>query len=136
MSNKIVIVLLLTAIAAVFYFSWLSDPSFSNESYLPRWILNWSNKYYNLRTAVPFVAVGFLLQVITDYKSSNSIKYNKNLKFIQNIGVVTLIVSIAEAGQLMIQRRNPDLMDVFYGVLGGIVGGLVYNLLKRFKNAE
>jgi glycopeptide antibiotics resistance protein len=138
MSKKIVLFLLLIVIGIVFYFSWSSDPSLKSETYLPKWFLNWSNYYYNLRTAVPFLAVGFLLEAYTQHISSN----DKQSNFIQNLGVATIIVCIAEGGQFLIQKRSPDLMDVFFGILGNLIGGLGYYLVnivmnfKRVRNAE
>ena len=142
MPKKIVLLLLLFVIGIVFYFSWLPNPRLESESYLPKWLLNWSNYYYNLRTAVPFVAVGFLLEAYTDHVSSNKTNHNENSNFIQNIGIATIIVCIAEGGQFLIQKRNPDLMDVFFGILGSFVGGLGYYFFdvmmnsKRSKNAK
>lgn len=133
MSNKIVLFLLFLIIGVVFYFSWLPDPSFKNESYLPIWLLNWSNYYYNLRTAIPFLGLGFLLEKFTQDKNLNKVKFNKNINFIKNIGISAIIVCVAEGGQLLIQKRNPDLMDVFFGIIGGIIGALIYNLFKKFK---
>ena len=77
MSKKRVLFVFLFVIAVVFYFSWLPDPSFKNETYLPRWLLKWSDHYYNLRTAIPFLAVGFLLEAYTQEKHTNEIKYRK-----------------------------------------------------------
>ncbi|MBX9808082.1 MAG: VanZ family protein [Flavobacteriaceae bacterium] len=142
MSKKRILIILLFVIAAVFYYSWLPDSSFSNETYLPIWLLNWSNHYYNLRTAIPFLAVGFLLEAYTQQMGSYEIDYNANLNFIQNLGIATVIACIAEAGQFLFQNRNPDLKDVFYGILGSIVGGLGYYLVNillnfnRLKNAK
>ncbi|MFV5693054.1 hypothetical protein ACM55K_13590 [Flavobacterium sp. LT1R49] len=142
MSKKIVLFLLFFVIATVFYFSWLSDPSLESETYLPKWLLNWSNDYYNLRTAIPFVVVGFLLEAYTEHIRSNPINHNKNSNFMQNIGIATIIVCIAEGGQFLIQKRNPDLMDVFFGILGSFIGGLGYYLVsivmnfKRLRNAK
>lgn len=136
MFQKIVLLILLLVIGVVFYFSWLPDPSLRTESYLPRWLLNWSNHYYNLRTAVPFLAVGFLLEAYVQQKSSNEINLSKTLNFIQNIGIAAIIVCIAEGGQFVVQKRNPDIMDVFYGIIGSVVGGLFYNLLKKNKKCE
>lgn len=136
MSRKILLLLLLFVIGTVFYFSWLPNPSLESESYLPRWLLNWSNYYYNLRTAVPFVAVGFLLEAYTHHVSSNKINHNENSNFIQNIGIATIIVCIAEGGQFLIQKRNPDLMDIFFGILGSFMGGLGYYLIKVMMNSK
>lgn len=142
MSKKIVLFLLLFVIGIVFYFSWLPDHSFGSETYLPKWLLNWSNYYYNLRTAVPFVAIGFLLEAYTQHMSSNRINHDENSNFMQNLGIATIIVCIAEGGQFLIQKRNPDLMDVFYGILGSFMGGLGYYLVdaimnfKRLRNAK
>jgi glycopeptide antibiotics resistance protein len=138
MSKKVVLFLLLFVIGTVFYFSWLPDHNLESETYLPKWLLNWSNYYYNLRTAVPFVAVGFLLEAYTQYKSSN----DKNSNFMQNLGIATIIVCLAEGGQFLIQKRSPDLMDVFFGILGSFTGGLGYYLVnavmnfKRSRNAK
>ncbi|HEY1196074.1 VanZ family protein [Flavobacterium sp.] len=136
MFHKIVLVLLFLVVCMVFYFSWLSDPSLSTETYLPGWLLNWSNHYYNLRTAVPFVAVGFLLELYTEQNTINEVNNNKKINFIQNIIIAAVIVSVAEGGQFLIQRRSPDLMDIFYGIVGSLIGALSYNLLKKIKNAK
>lgn len=133
MSNKIVQLLLLFVAGAIFYFSWLPDPSFKNETYLPNWLLNWSNHHYNLRTAIPFVALGFLLEASTQHKSSNEINHNKNLNFMQKLGIAATIVCIAEGGQFLIQKRSQDLMDIFYGISGSLIGAFVYKLCNRLK---
>lgn len=135
MFHKIVLLLLFLVIGVVFYFSWLSDPSLSTETYLPRWLLNWSNQYYNLRTAVPFVAVGFLLEVYAEQSNINEVN-NRKINFMQNLIIAAVIVCVAEGGQFLIQRRSPDLMDIFYGIVGSLIGALGYNLLKKIKNAK
>jgi len=133
MSKKIFLLLLLIVISSVFYFSWLPDPSFKNETYLPKWLLDWSNNYYNLRTAVPFVGLGFLLEAYSQQKRSNKITYNKYFDFVKNIIIAAVIVCIAEAGQFFIQKRNQDLADVFYGIIGSSIGALVYIFFRRAR---
>lgn len=133
MSKKIFLLLLLFVIAAIFYFSWLPDPTFKNETYLPKWLLNWSNKYYNLRTAVPFIGLGFLLEAYSQQKSINRRNYNKYCNVLRNVGVATIIVCIAEAGQIFIRKRNLDIIDIFYGIAGSSLGALVYNFFIRAK---
>lgn len=141
MSKKGVFLILFFVIAAIFYYSWLPNPDFNKETYLPKWLVNWSNKYYNLRTGIPFIAVGFLLEDLV--QRMNSIEYfNKSLNFIQNIAISIIIVCVAEGGQFLIHKRNPDLMDVFYGILGSLIGGLLYYLVtmlfsfKRLRNEK
>lgn len=136
MFHKIVLLLLLLVIAVVFYFSWLSDPGFASETYLPDWLLRWSNYYYNLRTAIPFLALGFLLEVYTDNNTLNKKIYNERLSFVQNMVIATIVVIIAEGGQFIIEKRSPDLMDIFYGIIGSLIGALSYNLLKKLRNAK
>ena len=136
MSNKIVLILLFFVVSIVFYFSWLSDPSFRNETYLPKWLLTWSNNYYNLRTAIPFIVFGFLLEFYTQHRNTKDSKIDIKINLVQNLGIAAIVVCIAEGGQFITQRRSPDLMDVFFGISGSLIGGLVYNLFKIVKNAK
>lgn len=133
MSKNIFLLLLLFVISSVFYFSWLPDPAFKSETYLPKWLVDWSNNNYNVRTAVPFVGLGFLLEAFSRQKRSNEIQYNTYLNLIKNIGISALIVCIAEAGQFFIQKRNQDLADVFYGIIGSLLGAVVYNFFRRTR---
>ena len=138
-SNKIARIFLfyitIILIGAIFYYSWLPNPSLNTEIYLPIWLRNWSNVYFNLRTAVPFVMLGFILEVrsgLTTNATKNSWKYN--------ILFATIIVSIAEAGQFFTNKRQPDIRDVFYGIAGALTGRICYlifiKLVKMLKYAE
>jgi glycopeptide antibiotics resistance protein len=132
----ILLVLVLACISTVFYFSWLPNSDLGTETYLPSWLRDWSNYYYNLRTAVAFVAIGFLLEMASRIKNPTaSLKKNPWL-FIQNISISAAVVCIAEGGQFFIQNRSPDGMDVFFGILGSGIGSLGYciiELLTKFK---
>jgi glycopeptide antibiotics resistance protein len=134
MSKKIIFFPLFLIVVAVFYYSWISDPSLESETYLPHWLLNWSNEYYNLRTSIPFVALGFLLESYANRKKSYDTNSNKNLSFMQNLGISAVIAFIAEGGQLLIQSRNPDIMDVYFAIVGSLIGGLGYNLFNELMN--
>ena len=135
----ILLVLVLACISAVFYFSWLPNPDLGTETYLPSWLREWSNYYYNLRTAVPFIAIGFLLEMATRIKDPITPFRKIRPLFIQNISISVAVVCIAEGGQFLIQNRNPDSMDVLFGILGSGIGSLGYyilGLLKKFKRIQ
>ncbi|WP_348799899.1 VanZ family protein [Flavobacterium adhaerens] len=137
MTKKIILFPLFAVVGLVFYYSWLPDPTLKSETYLPQWLLIWSNQNYNLRTAIPFIAFGFLIQAYSNCKNSKKTDINKNLIFIQNLLVAGVVAFIAECGQFLLRDRSPDLMDVYFGVVGSLIGALVYNLFYkiRFKNA-
>lgn len=132
--KKIVQLLLFFFIGTVFYFSWLPSPDFRTESYLPLWLSEWSNYYYNLRTAIPFVAIGFLLEVVTHKKNPIEKSKSRVSLFIQNMSISTTIVCIAEGGQFLLHNRSPDIMDVFYGILGSAIGSLKYYSIQTLLN--
>ncbi len=140
MSKKIVLLLLFFVIGLVFYYSWLPDPNMRSETYLPQWLLDWSNYNFNLRTAIPFVAFGYLLEAYTKSKISNQANENTNFIFMQNLGLAAVVVFIAECGQLLIKRRNPDIMDIYFGILGSLIGALMFHLFqqinKKLRNAK
>lgn len=140
--KKTVQILLLCAVGAVFYYSWLPSPDFSNESYLPTWLVRWSNYYYNLRTALPFLVIGFLVESYTYQGAIVEKEKNVILLYLRNLGFSAIIVCLAEGGQFLIQGRSPDLKDVFFGVLGSIIGALGYHIInelmcnKKIRNAK
>jgi glycopeptide antibiotics resistance protein len=134
MSKKTVLFILFFVTVAVFYYSWLPDPDLRNETYLPNWLLKWSNYYYNLRTEVPFVALGYLLETYSYKRSADETHLDKNLIFIKNMIIAAVVACIAEGGQFLIKRRSPDLMDVFFGILGSIVGCVGFHFVNKIMN--
>ena len=131
MSRNVIIFLLFLVISTVSYYSWLSDSTFHSENYLPRWLWDWSNKYYNLRTSIPFVFFGFLLMAYIQKKHSKKKKYNKNLIILQNLIIAGVLISIIEFGQFFIDGRSPDLMDIYFGIIGSLAGALMYILFNK-----
>jgi glycopeptide antibiotics resistance protein len=108
-------------IFCVFYFSWLPDPSFANQSYLPSWLIIWSDEYGRLRTAVPFLVIGFIFQYLF-----------KPFGFFTLLGLLLslLIVFIAEAIQFLLPNRHPDFFDVLFAALGSNVGMVFFFVLN------
>ena len=108
----------------VLYYSWLTEPSFSNESYLPQWLITWTDYYGRIRTAVPFFILGFFGYLF----NKNSFK-----AFVLLISYSFLLVLLAEIGQLFLPLRFPDWADVILGTLGGIVGFLIHMIIQKIK---
>jgi glycopeptide antibiotics resistance protein len=127
------LVLLLLIILSILYFSWIPDSQFTSESYLPQWLRDWSNSYCNLRTAIPFVAFGFLLDALNSKKSSDKKRKLKFDVWFKNGCIATFVVCLAEGGQFFILNRHPDIMDVLFGVLGSQIGSIIFFLLKRIR---
>jgi glycopeptide antibiotics resistance protein len=70
-----------------------------------------------LRTAVPFLAIGFILQILFNPRGFFTLK-----GFVFSF----LVVLIAEGGQFLLPYRHPDVMDIVFGVLGTLVGMFFY----------
>jgi len=79
---------------------------------------------------VPFFFIGFVLEI----KSSNyNYSVTQKIKLsVKNLLLSLALVIIAEIGQLFIVHRSPDLMDVFYGFLGSVLGAFVFLLFNFF----
>jgi glycopeptide antibiotics resistance protein len=128
-SKPYVIVALLILIGVgIFYFSWIPDSHLASEFYLPQWLRDWSNSYFNLRTAVPFVVFGFLLYSCNSKKSSGQYRKFKFNIWFRNSVLSLVVVCLAEGGQFFVLNRHPDLADVFFGFLGSQLGFLLYNI--------
>lgn len=141
--KELVIFFIILILLLIFYYSWLPDSELKTETYLPKWLLKWSNHYFNLRTSIPFVPLGFLLEVLTPISKRKSIINNRDIvpfRF-QTISIAALVVCIAEGGQFFISNRNPDILDLVFGLLGSVFGSIIYYLIKKitklffFKNA-
>lgn len=119
--------LILIIVYIVFNFSWLPDPEIGNQFPFPAWAKNWINDKINLRTAVPFVFLGFFLELIQWQESK------KPKTRIWSILFSLLIVLIAETGQLLLPKRHFDLRDIGYAIIGTIVGMLLAYIYNRLK---
>ena len=122
------LVLLLSCTLGIFYYSWLPDPKLASETYLPAWLLDWSNLHFNLRTAIPFIGFGFLLEMWGATSSQKKNTKEKVLGSLFNILLAAVIVILAELGQCFVIKRIPDSMDILYGILGSVLGCLLFVL--------
>lgn len=117
--QKQVILWVLPGILFVWYVSWLPQPSLKGILPMPVWLADFTDRYGNLRTAIPFIAVGFICGVRLVF-----LKYDQK-RWWQSWLLLLLAATIAELGQLLLPNRYPDWMDIFYGGLGAGLGLLL-----------
>ena len=121
----ICLTLITLIISLVFYFSWIPNPNIGLKPYFPHWLGAWTNKNGNLRTAVPFIFLGALLEL-------GFVNIEENWKKRINILILlTVIVFIAELGQLFLPQRHFDIADILWGIFGSMIGLYVGNISKR-----
>jgi glycopeptide antibiotics resistance protein len=114
----------------ILYLSWIPDSELKSEVYIPLWLRNWSNTHYNLRTGIPFVGFGFFLAVWFS-KQSEFQKTISRLIWLRYSFIAFGVACLAEGGQFFIMNRYPDIVDVFYGVVGSQLGFLFYFLFCK-----
>ena len=125
MLRNLIFLLLLTGAGLVIYFSWLPDPDIGNQSYFPAWLGEWTNKYGNLRTAVPFVFLGALSEfAFVQYPNQWKKRFNI-------LALLFGLVLVAEVGQIFLKDRHFDYKDIMWGIAGSITGLLAGYTAKK-----
>ncbi|GAB3260618.1 hypothetical protein GCM10027347_25060 [Larkinella harenae] len=86
--------------------------------FLPDWLARWADDGQNsdLRTAVPFVFLGFLIGIWL-YRSQHSWVW-----WLLALLGLTLVVITAEVGQLTMPHRYFKWEDIGWGSLGSVLG--------------
>jgi hypothetical protein len=124
--------LILIGICAVFYFSWIPIPDLTKLWFIPAWLGRWTNVHDTLRTAIPFIFLGFITGCWL-------ITTNRRLAWwLTTLLAFILIVIIAEAGQLFLPHRVFDLRDIAWGSFGALTGllssvlfAICFNQIRR-----
>lgn len=116
----------------VFWLSWLPSPEIGNVLPFPDWLKIWTNKNMNLRTAVPFVFLGFLAEIAVQRLPQ------KNLGRVLAFFILLIVVSVAEVGQIWLPKRHFDWGDIAYGIMGSAFGMslsyCIFMATQRFRN--
>lgn len=113
------VVFITTVSCSILYLSWFPDPEIGTVFPFPLWLGRWINIHVNLRTAIPFLFLGFLEEYLLIYFKKSQIWRIWALIF------SIIVVAIAEIGQLWIPKRHFDYEDIGYGVLGTLAGLLI-----------
>jgi glycopeptide antibiotics resistance protein len=108
--RNLYIIPVIVFVTCILFFSWLPHPSFRNLPFFPNWLANWTDKYGNLRTAIPFVPLSFFLK-ITIQKSYGI-----------TLSLCLFLATVAELGQILLPFRSFDFGDILFALIGCIVG--------------
>lgn len=118
MSRFVYYFLVLAGAGLVLYLSWRAHPRMEDVSFIPNWVSAWADERRNdtLRTAVPFVALGWL---VGGWLWGQGQTWRQWLK--AWAALVALVV-VAEVGQLFQDERSFDLADIGWGAAGALLG--------------
>lgn len=102
----------------VLYLSWRTHPRLADVWFMPKWLSAWTDERQNdtLRTAVPFVALGWL---------AGGWLWVQRRPWQQWLGTwaaLVALVIVAEVGQLFQVERSFDLADIAWGAAGALLG--------------
>ena len=118
LKNLLFYLLLLLGAGLVLYLSWQAHPQMATDWFVPGWVASWADERRNdaLRTAVPFVALGWL---IGGWLALQNRPWRQWL--LAWAALVALVVT-AEVGQLFRHMRSFDLADIGWGAAGALLG--------------
>ncbi|WP_273212114.1 VanZ family protein [Runella zeae] len=109
-------ILLIVMIVSVFYLSWIPNPDIGNILPLPKILKEWINLNGRVRTAIPFLILGFLIEWLLQQKVGR--QGGRRWALLS----LVFILLLAEGGQLFLTNRYFDFWDIFYGILGSLLG--------------
>lgn len=118
MRNKALVFAILAGVILVLYLSWMAQPNIGTAGFILGWVAEWADAEENetIRTGFPFVLLGFLLGT-WHYCADHSCFWWAASWF----GLVSVVL-LAEAGQLLLEKRSFDWLDVFWGATGALAG--------------
>jgi glycopeptide antibiotics resistance protein len=112
------------------YLSWIPQSSMVSSNILPHWFAAWldQDSMMNLRTGIPMIFLGIFSCVSLSYN------HNRFTTLLLSFVFACLLLLIAELGQYFIPGRHTDLADLGWGVIGNIVGMVIWFFVYEFFN--
>ncbi len=108
--------LLIVALGVCGFLAWRPSPFLTEVGFIPHEFARWADARYNLRTAIPFLGLGFIAGVLSGGRWKPAAWL---------LLALFLFSGLLELGQLFISSRHPNWEDVMYGCAGAAIGGLV-----------
>lgn len=110
-------------ILVVGYLSWRPSPMMEEIPWIPSFLGIWADEFVRARTAVPFVALGFLNGLTQVVRKAGIVDFARSALAYLGLAVVVELV------QVFIPSRHCDVQDMLWAVLGTMLGqapGLAY----------
>ncbi len=112
-------------IALILVASWSPDSRMAAQPWLPGWAAEWADRDPNIRTAIPFIPLAFLLTLGFAWQGCK-------WPVLGTVLVCGLCLGLAEVGQVYLPARTADAADLIWGA-AGISAGLVLAWVMRWK---
>ncbi len=108
--------LTLILLAAICYFSWVPNPRMQAIWWIPRWLAKWADVHGEVRTAIPFIALGAVL-------GAGCRRLTSSAAWLAAIwGGLCLAATGIELVQLNMPTRTFDPADIAYAAAGSALG--------------
>ncbi len=104
--------------------SWAPDSRMTELRWMPEWLARLADRDPNIRTAVPFIPLAFLLM-------RGFARCGLKWPLAWAVGVSGACLGLSELGQLFLPLRTADVMDLLWGGMGILVGAVAAWVLKR-----
>ena len=95
--------------------SWAAESQMAKLEWLPRWAGTLADRDPNIRTAVPFIPLSFLLV-------NGLWKLGICKALIWSLAVSATCLGLSEFGQVFLPHRTADVRDLMWGGCGILVG--------------
>ena len=108
--------LLVIGVGVCGYLAWRPSPFLTEVGFIPHEFARWADAQYNLRTSIPFFGLGIFGALLSGgrWRSAGYVFLG-----------LFLFSGVLELGQLFISSRHPNWEDVFFGIAGAALGGLL-----------
>lgn len=116
---RFVYLIILIVASLVLYLSWMPDPHLGRVSFIPHWLAGWGDmdEFQNIRTGVPLLLLGYFAGLLPIIGPSQHIQ-----RWLTAWLLLTALVALAEAGQLLLPDRAFSWADIGWGAMGALFG--------------
>lgn len=98
--------------------SWAADSRMTALRWVPGWMAAWADRDPNIRTAIPFIPLSFLLVQGFAWRG-----YRWPLGW--SVILCCVCLGLSELGQVFLPHRTADMADLMWGGIGILVGAVL-----------